>query len=288
MGDDVRVADRNRKIVADYREAFGTFDPQRYGPFLAADPVYHAGMTKRVGRSAYDQNTAAGRVLYPEGALRTDALRVIADGDWVAQLIEREAITNKGEHYENLYGMFFELRDGLVTTQVELMDFRVSTDKFDLSALGPEHLAGGVQAPPDAVAAPARATGEGADSGNARLVLDFLDAFLTFDPARYEHLLVEEPTHQVGMSRRSGREGFRDIARHGRRLYPHGIADRTIHALLAEGRDVAVLTSMRAVTNKGEDYENLYGMFFEVDGGRIASMTELLDDRVAAAKFDLG
>ena len=287
MGDSAHTPDQNRQIVREYREAFATFDPERYSPFLASEPTYHAGMTKRVGQAAYHQNTGAGRVLYPHGALRSDTRRELADGDWVAQLIDREAITNKGEHYENLYGMFFELRGGLITTQVELMDFRVSTEKFDLSALGPELRVPGEQAPPDSIATSPSDDGSGLDA-NKRLVLEFLEVFLSFDPSKYEHLLTDAPTHQVGMSRRSGREGFRDIAEHGRRLYPHGIASRTVHAMLGEGNDVAVLTSMRAVTNKGVDYENLYGMFFEIDGGRIASMTELLDNRVAAEKFDLG
>lgn len=44
-------------------------------------------------------------------------------------------LTNKVEDYENIYGMFFEVRDGKIHTQVELLDFRVSTEKFDLSAL---------------------------------------------------------------------------------------------------------------------------------------------------------
>jgi ketosteroid isomerase-like protein len=289
MGENAHTPERNRLVVRAYREAFGTFDPQQYGPFLSDEPTYHAGMTKRVGQGAYHQNTGAGRVLYPHGALRSDTRREIADGDWVAQLVEREAITNKGEHYENLYGMFYELRDGLIVTQVELMDFRVSTEKFDLSALGPELRAGGEQSPPDALAPPPRRLADTGSSTerNKQLVIEFLDAFLGFDPSQYEHLLTDEPTHQVGMSRRTGREGFRDIAEHGRRLYPHGIAGRTLHALLGEGDDVAVLTSMRAVTNKGVDYENLYGMFFQLEDGRIASMTELLDNRVAATSFDL-
>ena len=235
MGDRTDTPDRNRQIVREYREAFSTFDPERYGPFLAPEPTYHAGMTKRVGQAAYHQNTGAGRVLYPHGALRSDTRREIADGDWVAQLIDREAITNKGEHYENVYGMFFELRDGLIATQVELMDFRVSTEKFDLTALGPELRVPGEQAPPSAVEAAPQVDGSPI-STNKRLVLDFLDAFLMFDPPRYEHLLTDAPTHQVGMSCRSGREGFRDIAAHGRRLYPHGIAGRTIHSAARRGR----------------------------------------------------
>ena len=47
----------------------------------------------------------------------------------------RRAPTNKVENYENLYGLFFEVRDRKIHTQVELLDFRVSTEMFDLSAL---------------------------------------------------------------------------------------------------------------------------------------------------------
>jgi hypothetical protein len=31
--------------------------------------------------------------------------------------------------------MFFEVRDGKIQTQVEMLDFRVAMDKFDLRAL---------------------------------------------------------------------------------------------------------------------------------------------------------
>lgn len=294
MAPDVEA--RNLQLVREYREAFASFDPDRYTPYLAPEPTYHAGMTKRVGQQAFHQNTGAGRVLYPHGALRSDEVRVVAEGDWVAALIEREAVTNKGEHYENIYGMFYEVRDGRIATQVELMDFRVSTDKFDLSALGPELRVPGEQVAPAAVASvpDERAPADGASTAgtstrdaNKRLVVDFLAAFLTFEPSAYEWFLTEVPTHQVGMSRRSGRAGYREVAELGRILYPRGIADRAYHALVADEHTVAVLTSMRAVTNKGERYENLYGMFFDIADGRIAAMTEVLDDRVAAAKFDL-
>jgi hypothetical protein len=41
------------------------------------------------------------------------------------------------EDYENLYGMFYEVVDGRIHTQVELLDFRVAQEQFDLSALRP-------------------------------------------------------------------------------------------------------------------------------------------------------
>ena len=44
---------------------------------------------------------------------------------------------------------------------------------------------------------------------------------------------------------------------------------------------------MRARTNEGVDYENLYGMVLDVHDGKVVSMLECLDDRVAEAAFDL-
>jgi ketosteroid isomerase-like protein len=282
-------AERNLAIVREYRQAFGTFDPARYEPFLAAEPVYHAGMTMRRGRAAYHQNTGAGRVLYPFGALRTGERRVVAEGDWIAMLLDREAVTNADAHYENLYAMFFELRGGLVQTQVELLDFRVAAAKFDLGALA---AAPGATGEPGEQAVPVqRATipdpGDRSPAAEAkRTVVRFLDAFLTFDPDAFEHLLIADPLHRVGLARREGRAGFREIAAAGRAFYPHGVAGRTHHALLTDGTTVATLVSLRAVTNRGVDYENLYGMFFDVHDGRIASMVEVLDNRVAAEAFD--
>jgi ketosteroid isomerase-like protein len=270
-----------------YREAFGSFDPERYEPFLVPEPVYHAGMTMRRGRGAVHQNTGSGRVLYPHGALRTSERRVVTEGPWVAVLLDREAVTNADAFYENVYAMFYELRDGLVATQVELLDFRVSTDKFDLAALGPELRTPGEQAVPVARAVPPRPDDSSPAASAKRVVLQFLDAFLTFEPEAFTDLLIRDPLHRVGMSTRHGRAGFFEVARLGRLLYPSGIAERVHHVLLSDGSTVATLVSMRAVTNRGVPYENLYGMFFDVVDGRIASMVEVLDDRVAAAAFDL-
>ena len=58
-----------------------------------------------------------------------------AEGDVVAVLMTINAITNAGKDYENTYAVHFELEDGKIAKQVEIMDFRVSNDKFDLSVL---------------------------------------------------------------------------------------------------------------------------------------------------------
>ncbi len=130
-------SDRNKTFVLEYMEAFRTFDPDVYFPFLAENPTYMAGMNIRKGREAFKANTDAGKLLYPRPEAATNEhLAVIAEGDWVAVLLKRRAPTNKVDDYENIYGMFYEVRDGKIHTQVELMDFRVSNEKFDLSVLG--------------------------------------------------------------------------------------------------------------------------------------------------------
>ena len=127
---------RNKALVMEYMEAFRTFDPDVYFPYLAENPTYRAGMNTYQGREAFKANTDAGLLLYPDpGSATNEHLAVLADGDWVSVLLLRRARTNKVDDYENLYAMFYEVRDGLIQTQVEMLDFRVSTDKFDLSVL---------------------------------------------------------------------------------------------------------------------------------------------------------
>ena len=129
-------AEANKAFVLEYMDAFRTFDPDVYFPYLAESPTYMAGMNIRTGRDAFQANTDAGRLLYPDpDGATNEIIAVIADGDWVAVLLERRARTNKVDDYENLYGMFYEVRDRKIHTQVELMDFRVSLEKFDLSVL---------------------------------------------------------------------------------------------------------------------------------------------------------
>ena len=276
----------NLELVERYRAAFSSFDAAQYGPFLADDPVYHSGMTMRRGRAAVDQVTAAGRVLYPFGALRSTARRVVAEGDWVAELIEREAITNADAHYENVDAMFSEVRDGRIATQVELLDFRVAAAKCDLSALGPPPDPG-VQQLPTQIASPPAGDDRSPETEATRTVLGFLDAFLSFEPERFVDRLITDPLHQVGTSRRTGRDAFLTMAAAGRVLYPEGIAGRTHHVLVSDGTTVATLFSLRARTHIGVDYENLYGMFVDVHNGRIASLVEVYDTRVGGAAFDL-
>jgi ketosteroid isomerase-like protein len=130
------LQEANKAFVLEYMDAFSTFDPAVYEPYLAENPTYMAGMNIRQGREAFHANTGAGKLLYPKpDEARNEHIAVLADGDWVAVLLRRWAVTNKGEDYENIYGMFYEVRDRKIHTQVELLDFRVSSEKFDLSVL---------------------------------------------------------------------------------------------------------------------------------------------------------
>ena len=280
------TAAENLALVERYRAAFSSFDRDAYAPFLADEPVYHAGMTMRRGRAAVDGNTGAGRVLYPYGALRSTARRVVAEGAWVAELIEREAITNADAHYENVYTMFYEVIDERIATQVEMLDFRVSSAKFDLGALGPP-ADPGVQAVPVQIAPLPDPDDDAPPSAAKRVVLDFLDAYLSFEPSAFLDRLIADPLHQIGMTRRTGRDAYVAMAAAGRILYPDGIASRTHHVLVSDGTTVATLCSLRARTHLGVDYENLYGMFVDVHDGRVASLVEVYDSRVADAAFDL-
>ncbi|HUP75844.1 MAG TPA: hypothetical protein VM282_22620, partial [Acidimicrobiales bacterium] len=60
-----------------------------------------------------------------------------------------------------------------------------------------------------------------------------------------ESLLGLDPAHQVGMTKRSGRDAFAEIARFGRQLYSHGIDERIHHVLVSDGR-TRLLSAMRS------------------------------------------
>jgi ketosteroid isomerase-like protein len=126
----------NKAFVEEYMEAFGTFDPDVFLQYVAEDATYMVGTSVHLGHDGFRAVCEYGRLLYPhpERAVN-DVIATVAEGNWVSVLLKRTAPTNKVDDYENVYGMFFEVRDGKVRTQVELMDFRVSTDMFDLSVL---------------------------------------------------------------------------------------------------------------------------------------------------------
>jgi ketosteroid isomerase-like protein len=122
---------------------------------------------------------------------------------------------------------------------------------------------------------------------NKKIVREFLDAYTTFDTERYEPMLAPNPTYQVGASIHPGKEGFLEVAKFGRLLYPNGFEKRTIQHIIGEGDVVSVLMTVEATTNANKAYKNDYALFFELEDGLIKRQVEILDFRVSADKFDL-
>ena len=121
-------------------------------------------------------------------------------------------------------------------------------------------------------------------SSNRQFVLDFLEAFGTYDPDKFLHFMTDDPTWRVFQSERRGRQAIVELAAIAARLYPTGAA-REIQAVVSEGDRVVVQSILRAVTNKGEDYENFYVLIFELRDGLIDTVWEYLNLVYAQSKF---
>ena len=119
---------------------------------------------------------------------------------------------------------------------------------------------------------------------NQQIVLDFLDAFASYDPDKFLHFMTDDPTWRVFQNERRGRPAIRELAAIAVGLYPTGAA-REIQAVVSEGDRVVVQSILRAVTNKGEDYENYYVLIFELRDGRIHTVWEYLNLVYAQSKF---
>ena len=118
-----------------------------------------------------------------------------------------------------------------------------------------------------------------------KLIRDWFDLFCTFDPAQYEHMVEADAYYKVAHSEYHGREGFGTVAKMSRFLYPNGL-NFEINDMIVEDYKVATRVTTRAVTNKGEDYENYYAVHFLIsDEGRIAELYEYTDTAYAQEKF---
>jgi ketosteroid isomerase-like protein len=127
--------DTNKEVALQFLDRIWTWDPEQYGPLLTDNPVYQGGVNVREGREGFAETARYGRLLYPNGKDRLTVHRIIAEGDSVAAHITVEAVTNADKEYKNDYVLMFTFEDGRISKLVEMLDFRVSTDKFDLSVL---------------------------------------------------------------------------------------------------------------------------------------------------------
>ncbi len=86
-----------------------------------------------------------------------------------------------------------------------------------------------------------------------------------------------DPRYHVRCETREGTEGLtRTFGRAGS-AFPNGIV-REVRSSIAEGNRVAVQYVARAVTAKGEEYENEYVKIFEFDeNDKITDLWEYLD-----------
>lgn len=120
---------------------------------------------------------------------------------------------------------------------------------------------------------------------NRSIATEWFDAFGTFDPAQYEHLVEPDAYYKVGHDEYFGREGFGTIAKIAKFLYPTG-ANIQVTDMIACGNKVATRVTTRAVTNMGVAYENYYAVHFVFsDDGRIAELYEFLDTAYCHEKF---
>lgn len=89
----------------------------------------------------------------------------------------------------------------------------------------------------------------------------------------------------TGHSEYHGHEGFRTVSKIAKFLYPNG-SNLEIRDTIVEGNKVAAKVTVRAITNKGEDYENYYAVHFLIsDQDRVAELYEFPDTAYALEKF---
>lgn len=118
-----------------------------------------------------------------------------------------------------------------------------------------------------------------------KLVQDWYDLFCTFEPEKYEHMVEPDAYYKVAHDEYHGREGFATIAKIARFLYPNGMKFEITDSIVEDNK-VAVKITTRAVTNKGEDYENYYAVHLLIsEEDRIAELYEFPDTAYALDKF---
>ncbi len=106
--------------------------------------------------------------------------------------------------------------------------------------------------------------------------LEWYEYFWIFDPENPEHLALVNPDikYRVDHNVYEGVAGIATVLKMAKFLYPTG-QTRNITSAIAEGNEAALEITVTAVTNKGVDYENFYGVHFKFDDeGRIVEIFE--------------
>ena len=117
------------------------------------------------------------------------------------------------------------------------------------------------------------------------LAKEFFEVFATRDPDAILSHMTPDPTWVFWGMPRHGTEGVLSIVKAASELYQPNSMSRTYQGAYEDG-DVAILQStIRAITFKGEDYENRYVMFVHFEDDKVSKVEEYLDTAYANEKF---
>ncbi len=117
--------------------------------------------------------------------------------------------------------------------------------------------------------------------------LEWYEHFWKFDPTNPDYLALVDPNivYRVDHNVFNGPEGIATILKMAKFLYPTG-QTREFTSVIAEGNEVSTEITVRAVTNKGTDYENFYAVHFKFnDDGTIAEIFEHPDSAYCLEMF---
>ncbi len=115
----------NKRLVTEWVEALDAGDTDRVCSMYAEDLYYYVVGKWPLGghfdRDYMENNCADIFTVFPEG-LRFEAVRMVAEGDWVCLEMRSGGHHVGGTEYGNHYTYWFEIRDGKITQLKEWLD----------------------------------------------------------------------------------------------------------------------------------------------------------------------
>jgi ketosteroid isomerase-like protein len=91
------------------------------------------GVEPLTGDQAIDFLSSIASSRFKPGTMKVEILKSLEDDDEVVMEIKVEATVLNGKHYENIYVMWFEFRDGLISELREHTDTKYAADVFELA-----------------------------------------------------------------------------------------------------------------------------------------------------------
>lgn len=118
-----------------------------------------------------------------------------------------------------------------------------------------------------------------------KLSIEWLDNFRKYSLDDFKAHVVPEALYRVGHDVFQGPEGFAQVAKTARFLYPNGLHEEYT-SIMVDGNRVAIEVVVTAVTNKDEDYENFYVVtFLYTDDYLVSYVGEYPDSAYCLQKF---